>query len=339
MSLGAIVLDRDIPFVGDVFDPFFEVRRMAGDAVSQADVCDAVALVVRTRTRCDASLLGGSRLRLVATATIGTDHIDTGYCASRGIAVVSAPGCNAAGVAQYVSAALHALSLDKAGSVLGVIGVGHVGSLVAEAGRRAGMHVLLNDPPRESAEGPGCFTPLDSLLAASDVVTLHIPLWPENRDFADADFFASMRGGASFINTSRGEAVDEDALLDARSRLNRVVIDVWKHEPVVNRALLETADIATPHIAGYSVQGKINGTQAVVRAVGDVFGIDELRCFSVKDVVLPRLPYDIMADDAALRGNPSAFESLRRHYSYRNDQLRMATHSISTSHPGRQTGA
>ena len=321
MYFGTLIADRDIPFLEGVLDDWFDVRRLSGREIGPDDVRDASALLVRTRTRCNASLLEGSAVRLVATATIGTDHIDMRYCAKHGITVASAPGCNAAAVAQYVGAALHALSLDRQGATLGVIGVGHVGSLVAEVGRRAGMRVLLSDPPREAAEGPAGFTPLPELLAASDIVTLHIPLWPENRDFADAAFFSQMRPGASFFNASRGEVVDEDALLAARPRLDKLVLDVWKNEPAINRALLAVADIATPHIAGYSIQGKINGTQAVVRAVGETFGIDPLRQFSVMGVSLPQEPYDIFRDDAALRRDPSAFESLRSHYAYRNDQL------------------
>ena len=321
MYFGTLIADRDIPFLEGVLDDWFDVRRLPGREIGPDDVRDASALLVRTRTRCNASLLEGSAVRLVATATIGTDHIDMRYCAKHGITVASAPGCNAAAVAQYVGAALHALSLDRQGATLGVIGVGHVGSLVAEVGRRAGMRVLLSDPPREAAEGPAGFTPLPELLAASDIVTLHIPLWPENRDFADAAFFSQMRPGASFFNASRGEVVDEDALLAARPRLDKLVLDVWKNEPAINRALLAVADIATPHIAGYSIQGKINGTQAVVRAVGETFGIDPLRQFSVMGVSLPQEPYDIFRDDASLRRDPSAFESLRSHYAYRNDQL------------------
>ena len=321
MTFGTIVVDRDIPFLAGVFENWFDVRYLAGREITSTDVRDAVALVVRTRTRCDDGLLDGSAVRLVATATIGTDHIDLDYCATRGIAVASAPGCNAAAVAQYVSVALRALGLDRPGATLGVIGVGHVGTLVAEAGRRAGMRVLLNDPPREAAEGPGGFTPLPELLQASDVVTLHIPLWPENRDFAGAAFFAQMRPGAAFINASRGEVVDEEALLAVRSRLGRLVVDVWKHEPEINRSLLAAADIATPHIAGYSIQGKMRGTQAVVHAVGDFFGIKPLQRFEVRGVDLPEEPYDIWQDDAALRHDPSAFESLRSHYTYRNDQF------------------
>ena len=331
MSRGIVVVDRNIPFLDGVLEPWFEVRWRAGRDIGPDDVRDAAALLIRTRTRCDAALLDGSAVRFIATATIGTDHIDTAYCAAHGIAVASAPGCNAAAVAQYVRVALHALALDRPGATLGVVGVGHVGSLVAEAGRRAGMRVLLNDPPREAAEGPAGFTPLPELLAVSDVVTLHIPLWPENRDFADAAFFAAMKPGASLINASRGEVLDEAALLAARPRLGRVVIDVWKNEPNINQDLLAAADIATPHIAGYSIQGKINGTQAVVRALGNDFAIAPLRAFKVTGVTLPQTPYDIWQDDQELRSNPSSFESLRSHYSYRNERLYF--YKDSRSHP------
>ncbi|MCR5709003.1 MAG: 4-phosphoerythronate dehydrogenase [Bacteroidales bacterium] len=319
--LGKLVIDKDIPFAAGVFDPWFEVVALPGREIGRGAVRDAVALVVRTRTRCDASLLEGSAVRFIGTATIGTDHIDLDYCDSHGITVASAPGCNAAAVAQYVRVAVHSLGLDRPDTTLGVIGVGHVGSLVAGVGRRAGMRVLLNDPPRQAAEGPEGFTPLPELLAESDVVTIHIPLWPGNRDFADAAFFSQMRRGAAFINASRGEVSDETALLSARPNLGRVVIDVWKNEPDINRALLEAADIATPHIAGYSVQGKINGTQAVVRALGESFGIAPLCCFTVQGVTLPQEPYDIWRDDTALRSHPEDFERLRSTYYYRNDLL------------------
>lgn len=321
MKHGLIIADRDIPFLAGVLENWFDVRYLPGREIGPEDVRRAVALLVRTRTCCNASLLEGSSVNLVATATIGTDHIDTDYCAVSGIAVASAPGCNSAAVAQYVSTALRALALDRPGATLGVIGAGHVGTKVAARARAVGMRVLLSDPPREAAEGPEDFTPLTDLLAQSDIVTVHIPLWPENRDFADAAFFAAMKPGASFINASRGEVVDEAALLAARPRLGRLVLDVWKNEPAVNRDLLAAADIATPHIAGYSIQGKINGTQAVVRAVGDFFDVPQLRNFFVRDVELPQIPYDIFADDAALRSHPENFERLRSNYSYRNDQL------------------
>ena len=339
MTGRTIVVDRDIPFIAGVFEPWFKVRYLAGRAIVARDVRDAVALVVRTRTRCDAQLLAGSSVKLVATATIGTDHIDMAYCAAQGIAVVSAPGCNAAAVAQYVLAALCALSLDRPGATLGIVGVGHVGSLVADAAARAGLRMLLNDPPREAVEGPAAFTPLPELLAVSDIVTLHIPLWPENRDFADAAFFAAMKSGASFINASRGEVVDEAALLRARPKLGAVVIDTWCNEPDVNQNLMDVCDVATPHIAGYSYQGKQMGTAMAVRSVARHFGIDALESYFPETesedlepihlavagksqgeiTALIQYNYPIFTDDFFFRSDPLSFERLRSEYRYRRE--------------------
>ncbi len=316
-AYGKAVVDSAVPFIKGALEPWFgEVLYKKGDEISPDDLRDASALIVRTRTRCGAPLLEGTPVEMIATATIGTDHIDGEYCSRRGIEVQSAPGCNAGGVRQYVFAALRALGIRSGeGLTLGVVGVGHVGSEVALAGRGAGFRVIGNDPPR------GLQTPLDTLLRESDIVTVHIPLWPENRDFINAGFLAEMKPGAVLINASRGEVADEDALIDARARLGGLVVDVWKNEPHINLRLLDAADIATPHIAGYSIQGKINGTQAVVRAVARHFGIEALKDFRVEGVEIPLEPHDIMEDDAALRAAPEAFESLRSSYRYRNENL------------------
>lgn len=316
-AYGKAVVDSAIPFIKGVLEPWFgEVLYKKGAEISSDDLRDASALIVRTRTRCGASLLDGTPVEMVATATIGTDHIDAGYCSSRGIEVQSAPGCNAGGVRQYVFSALRALGIRSGeGLALGVVGVGHVGSKVARAGREAGFRVIENDPPR------GLPAQLGTLLRESDIVTVHIPLWPENRDFINASFLSEMKPGAVLINASRGEVADEDALVAARPRLGGLVVDVWKDEPHINHSLLAAADIATPHIAGYSIQGKINGTQAVVRAVAAHFGIDALKDFCVEGVDIPLEPHDIMEDDAALRAAPEAFESLRSSYRYRNENL------------------
>ena len=169
-----------------------------------------------------------------------------------------------------------------------------------------------------AAEGPEGFTDLDTLLRESDIVTIHIPL-ENNLDFASDHFFDSMKDGAIFVNASRGEVIVEEAFLRNRPRFAGVVMDVWRHEPDITPAMLAAADIATPHIAGYSMQGKINGTTAVVRATGEYFGIPELKAFSLPSAEKPfsLTRYDIMADDRALRAAPSDFESLRSHYNYR----------------------
>lgn len=336
-------------FVADSAIPYMEILRDHADCVfcKASDITpevvrDADALFVRTRTLCNAALLEGSRVSLVASATIGTDHIDIEWCLSKGIRVVNAPGCNSSAVRQYLFTALYALARRKTislhGLTLGVIGVGHVGSKVADFGERLGFRVLRNDPPRERLEPHNAhlFTSLDQLLAQSDIVTLHIPLCEENRGFADGIFFEDMKEKAIFVNTSRGEVVCEDALLRFVPKFSGVVTDVWRGEPDINRELLETVNVATPHIAGYSRQGKINGSTAVVRAAGEHFGIDDLKDFTVSDdtVVVRFDPmglsqeeicnrlcaiYDIWEDDRMLRSDPGRFEQIRSHYNYRTE--------------------
>lgn len=319
--MNKIVIDAAVPYIKGVFEPYFrEVVYAPGSDIDAAMVVDADALVIRTRTKCNAALLEGSSVKVIATATIGYDHIDRDWCDAHGIATFNAPGCNADGVMEWVFAALGALCFPPEGKTLGVIGVGQVGHRVADMGRKRGFRVLENDPPLQAAGGGGrILTDLDTLLSESDIVTIHIPLWPENRDFANAAFFDKMKPGATFLNASRGGIVDEDALLAHRDKISGLAIDVWKGEPNINPALLAAADIATPHIAGYTIVGKINGTVASVRNVARTLGIEELENFSIQHnyKAYDIEGYDIMADDAALRANPAAFESLRNHYNLR----------------------
>ncbi len=317
-----IVIDAAVPYVKGVFEPYFkQVIYAPGAAIEAAMVADAEALIIRTRTKCNATLLQGSAVKVIATATIGYDHIDREWCAAHGIAAFNAPGCNADGVMEYVFAALNVFgkmrSLD--GLTLGVIGVGQVGHRVADMGRLRGFKVLENDPPLQVAGTDRELTDMDTLLTRSDIVTIHIPLWPENRDYADASFFEKMKPGAIFINASRGGIVDEEALLAHREKLSGLAIDVWKGEPDINLDLLAAADIATPHIAGYTIVGKINGTVASVRNVAQVMDIAPLKDFTIGHNYKPYDidAYDIMADDAALRRDPARFETLRTEYRLR----------------------
>lgn len=322
-----VVIDSAIPYIKGVLEPFCEVRYVGGPSASQADVRDADALIIRTRTRCNAALLDGSSVRVIATATIGTDHIDMEYCRRRRIAVFSAPGCDSSAVCQWVYSALLALSRMKcvnlSGLTLGVVGVGHVGSKVAEMAARYGLNVLLNDPPRESLEGGSSFVSLDYLLSHSDIVTLHVPLDENTANMASDRFFDRMKRGAIFLNASRGDVVDENALLQYIGKFSAVALDVWRNEPDIDRNLLNAVDIATMHIAGYSVQGKINGTNMALAAVCEVLGLPVLKSTmgsgSQGDSVAEIIPedYDIMADDAALRAAPELFERLRSEYEFR----------------------
>lgn len=338
-----IVADKNIPFLEGVFEPYAEVAYKDGRAIAREDLLRADALIIRTRTRCNAALLDGTPVRIISTATIGTDHIDFDYCAAHGIEVHNAEGCNAGGVMDYVFSALYGTAARRAirldGGTLGIIGVGHVGSRVEGMARKLGFRVLRCDPPRAAAEGPDGFCTLDELLAGADIVTLHTPLDDTTRGMADDGFFARMRTGAFFINASRGEVVDEGALLHALPKLGPVIIDTWCNEPRINRHLMDVVDIATPHIAGYSYQGKQRGSAAAVRAVARFFGIGALRDYfptaEYPDFEPLRLDiegkdqgeiaavfqynYPIFTDDFMFRMDPGSFERIRSEYQYRRE--------------------
>ncbi len=338
-----IVADCDIPFLKGVLEPFARMTYVEGSRIAHDDLADADALIIRTRTRCDAKLLEGTPVRLIATATIGYDHIDADYCAGRGIEVVTAQGCNARGVLQYVSAALYELSRRDAWAphrmTLGVVGAGNVGSLVAEYGKRFGFRVLCCDPPKAALDPQGGYLPLDELLSRSDIVTCHVPLTeggpcPTLR-MASRAFFSGMKPGAVFINSSRGKVVCDEALTEALldGRVSRAVIDTWNGEPKIDRRLLSLVTLATPHIAGYSIQGKAAGTAAVVRAVGRRYGLpladwyppavsptrpDPSVGWEDMGKAMPRY-FDIVAESERLKSRPEDFESIRNRYDYRTE--------------------
>lgn len=338
-----IVADKAIPFLEGVFDPYADMTYLPGDKIGPEDVRDADVLMVRTRTKCNAALLEGSKVKFIATATIGTDHIDFPYCDSKGIVVRNAPGCNAGGVMEYVFSALYGLASRKSislqGDTIGIIGVGHVGSLIERMGRALGFKILKCDPPRAEAEGSFGFCDLEYLLQNSQIVTLHVPLDETTRGMANSEFFSLMQPGAFFINAARGEVVCDDALKAAIPKLGPVIIDTWNHEPDIDIDLMDKVAIATPHIAGYSYQGKQNGTAAAVRAVAHYFGITELYEFfpktdlpeneavklDLKDLNQGEIAsvlqynYPIFTDDFMLRLNPENFDKLRSEYNYRRE--------------------
>lgn len=338
-----IVADKAIPFLEGVFDPYADMTYLPGDKIGPEDVRDADVLMVRTRTKCNADLLEGSKVKFIATATIGTDHIDFPYCDSKGIVVRNAPGCNAGGVMEYVFSALYGLASRKSislqGDTIGIIGAGHVGSLIERMGRALGFKILKCDPPRAEAEGSFGFCDLEYLLQNSQIVTLHVPLDETTRGMANSEFFSLMQPGAFFINAARGEVVCDDALKAAIPKLGPVIIDTWNHEPDIDLDLMDKVAIATPHIAGYSYQGKQNGTAAAVRAVAHYFGITELYEFfpktdlpeneavklELKDLNQGEIAsvlqynYPIFTDDFMLRLNPENFDKLRSEYNYRRE--------------------
>lgn len=266
-----VIIDSAIPFIKGVLEPFAEVVYTPGDNFTTELVADADALIIRTRTRCNRELLEGSKVKFIATATIGFDHIDCRYCADNGIEVATAAGCNARGVLQWVAAVLVRLAkrenFTPSQRTLGIVGVGNVGSLVKQYAERWGFKVVCCDPPRQQRENLD-FVSLQELVSQVDILTLHTPLDATTRGMINADLLAALRPGATVINASRGEVAQTEALL--REDLT-VAVDVWEHEPNIDARLLEKAIVSTPHIAGYSVQGKANATALAVRAVAKYF--------------------------------------------------------------------
>ena len=320
-----IVIDSRIPGLEARLKAFpgVEVKAMEGKDITASDVREADCLFVRTRTRCDSSLLGGSGVRLVGTATIGTDHIDIPWCESHGIRVVSAPGCNAPAVMQYVASSLSLAGFDPRRHTLGVVGKGHIGSLVARLYRDAGAQVLVCDPPRRDAgHADENYLELGEVLRRSDAVTFHVPYTKEGPYPTHHLLYAGMKTFPDIIvNASRGGVVDSRVLLDATCR-SRFIIDTWEFEDnphdwasETRRALLGRAFIATPHIAGYSIEGKRRATEAMLAAF--VGSAPEEKRDGMETLTFPYALRQAAASfnpvplSNTLKSDPSQFETLR----------------------------
>ncbi len=336
-----VLIDVKIPYLKGVIETLAdEVVYTESADFTPALVREADALFVRTRTLCDRALLSGSSVQFIATATIGFDHIDTTYCEIAGIAWANAPGCNAGGVEQYVHSALLLLERERgltlAGATLGVVGVGHVGTRVAAVGCKLGMHVMLCDPPRADREGSDGFFGLDELAAACDIISFHTPLTTNGRyptyHLANDSFFHSLQKRPFIINTSRGEVVDTAALRCALTdgRVADAVIDVWEYEPTIDRELLRRVYLGTPHIAGYSAEGKANATRMALQAFCRHFALPQhfeivlpppeipvIEARSETDAQLAT--YDPRRDSRMLKQSPELFEQLRGTYNYRRE--------------------
>ena len=337
-----IVVDDKIPYIRETICQLAdEVVFLSGAAITAADVKEADVLVVRTRTHCNQQLLEGSKVQLVVTATIGYDHIDTHWLDKAGIRWTNCPGCNSGSVAQYVECSLLLLEQQKklplSQSTIGIVGCGHVGSKVKAVAERLGMHVLVCDPPLQKANSQkltaNSYVSLDDIERRCDVITFHVPLTREGRyatwHLADDAFFRGLSRVPYIINTSRGEVVDNKALLKAleEGRVRDAVIDVWENEPHPDAALLEKVFIGTPHIAGYSADGKVNADNMVVDAICQQFGLPH-----PEPIVPPTLPSDIhltgspldlynpMDDSRKLKAEPSFFEQLRNNYPLRREK-------------------
>lgn len=333
-----IIADENIPYVREAFAPFGTIETMPGRAITREALMDAHALLVRSITKVNRGLLEGTPVRFVATATIGEDHIDKAYLHAQGITFSAAPGCNANSVCQYITAALLALaesfSLRLDTMRLGIVGVGNVGGKVWKAAEALGMQCVLNDPPLAAKTGDTKYRPLEDILAC-DIITLHVPLekfgpYP-TWHLADAAFLSAMKPGAFLFNSARGAVADNQAIkaMLREGRLRAAVLDVWEGEPNPDTALVDAAFIATPHIAGYSFDGKVNGTRQIYEALCAHVGVapswdpapllpapecPEIQLNPDDPNVISgavRAVYDIMADDAAMRGILTPEESAR----------------------------
>ena len=345
-----IIIDDKIPYIRGAFEDVAEVIYLPGSKTTAEIVRDADAIVTRTRTICNEKLLAGSSVKFIATATIGYDHIDTDYCDAAGIKWTNAPGCNSKSVEQYIASTLMVLAETKKLQLkdlcIGIVGVGNVGSKVAKICEIFGMKVLLNDPPRERAEGPEKFVSLETVKNEADIISLHVPLNIKGEDatfhLGDESFFSTLKKKPVLINSCRGEVIETAAVKKAlkTKQLSSFVCDCWENEPDLDLELLEMTEIATPHIAGYSKDGKAKGTLMSVQAISDFFDLG-LNNWQPSGVELPTNPnieidgegmteqevfskailhtYDIRHDDKLLRLSPEHFEQQRGDYPTRRE--------------------
>lgn len=341
-----IVIDRDIPYIRGVLEPFADVEYIKGSEISSFDVSKASAMIIRTRTKCDEELLQNSSVELIATATIGYDHIDMDYCRNKGVVVRTSAGCNARGVLQWVGAVLNYAAKQQKWSPsnkkIGIVGVGNVGSIVAKYAGLWGFEVLCCDPPKqknlEMSPLGSEFVCFDQIVEQADIISFHVPLQMDGSDatyhLADKKFFENIKPNTLVINSSRGEVVDNKELARAiESRRCSGVVDTWENEPEIDLGVLGGALLATPHVAGYSAQGKANATSMAVQAVANHFDLPlkEWYPYDLVDKVAPiditwhelqqsiEEYYDIAEDCKRLRLNPELFENLRNSYDYRDE--------------------
>ncbi len=371
-----IVVDSKNPFLAEALAPFADARALATPEITRETLAAADAVIVRSETRIGPALLDGTRVQFVGTATIGTDHVDLQYLRDRGIRFASAPGSNANSVAEYVATALLVaagrLGWTLRGRTLGVVGVGNVGSKVVRVGEALGMTVLQNDPPLAKRTGASHFKPLEALLDA-DVLTLHVPLTREGESpthhLVDRTRIDRMKRGALLLNTSRGSVVDSSALVSALEtrHLAGAILDVWEGEPAIDMQLLSLALLGTPHIAGYSFDGKINAARMMFEEVCRHFGWSTawnppgrlpppvresvtVDAAGEPEAVLRGILstcYDIETDDRALRSllhaspgdQPGLFRRLRSTYPVRREfaATRVDGHAAAGDLPGRLT--
>lgn len=345
-----IVADDKIPFLKGALEPFAEVVYLQGEKINNEILREADALIIRTRTACNKELLDGTKVKFIATATIGFDHIDTDYCQQNNIQWTNAPGCNSGSVMQYMASALVRLALKYnfkfSEKTIGIIGHGNIGSKVSKLASTLGFKVLINDPPLQRSGLLPDSVSLNEIIDKADIITFHVPLNRQGIDkslhMGNEEFFNFIKSTTIIINSSRGDIIDNNALKKAlkNKKLKGAVLDVWENEPTIDQELLDLVDYATPHIAGYSADGKANGTAMSVQAISDFFGFG-LKDWFPSNVPLPSntelkiglgtdadknslsqcilVTYDIQLDHDRLIKSVETFENQRGEYPLRRE--------------------
>ena len=337
-----IIIDQNIPFVRGVFESVANVQYLSSQNIDNQAIKDADVLIVRTRTRCNELLLHNAKVRFIATATAGSDHIDFDFCKKNNIEIAVAFGCNARSVAQYVASAIgfwqKKNGFENENLTIGIVGCGYVGKEVEKVAKLLNINILLNDTPLQKSTGSTKFVSLQHIAENADIITFHTPLTFDGefptKNLANRDFFENIRRKPLIINAARGGVVDETELLKAykSGKIADFVLDCWENEPQISHEMLKNALIATPHIAGYSADGKANAAKIIVRAVAQFFGFEELKNF---DVILPKNEkkctdfksaqklfldnYNIEFDSKNLKSNPQNFEFFRNNYYERRE--------------------
>ena len=343
MTNPKIVIDDKIPYIKETISKLTNrAVYIPGNMIGNDDIRDADALIIRTRTHCDAQLLKGSNVKFVATATIGYDHIDTNYMEQAGIKWINCPGCNASSVAQYIDAVLTLIKTEKHIDIqkqtIGIVGCGHVGKKVVEVAKRKGMNILICDPPRSDAEGEKGFVSMEQIAKEADIITFHVPLTKEGRyptyHLANETLFDSLSKRPIIINSSRGAVVDNEALLYAinYNKVKDAVIDTWENEPNINKELLKRVWIGTPHIAGYSADGKTNADNMVISALCEFFSLPMQPAICPPEIpnadLFPKNEdertlffYNPIPESNKLKLEPEKFEWFRNNYPLRREYI------------------
>ncbi|MBU3914470.1 4-phosphoerythronate dehydrogenase [bacterium] len=344
------VADKEILYVKEAFSTLGEVELLTGNEINHESTFDCDGIIVRTITKITPTLLKKSRVSFIGTATSGTDHVDRNFLKKNQIEFASAPGCNAIAVAEFVIFALVAYSkkndLSLKNQVLGIIGAGNAGTALRKRAEILGIKCLLNDPPLEKKTQESKFVSLQDLIEQSNIISLHVPLVKTGRflthHLISESVFRNLKNDAIIINTSRGGVIDEEALLKYRDVFQGLILDVWENEPNIDKRVLKVTDIATPHIAGYSKEGKIRATEIIYNAACRHFKVKpewnsnqhkdfsktpEIHVESTEDFPADvfKHVYDIALDDSSLRkivtcSDPKKqFKELRNNYNFRNE--------------------